>query len=70
MLFILLVSKGVGIKNKLFLLSNTIFNSIKAQATCSLINAELAHLDSKQVKNTLLPIFEDLYLKGNASLFD
>ena len=59
------VSKSVGIENDLFLLSNTTFNSIKARATCSLIHTNLAQLDNNKVTDTLLPMFEDFYLKGN-----
>ena len=59
------VSKGVGIENELFLLSNTTYNSVKAQATCSLVNGKMAQLDKKQIKDILLPIFVNLYMKGN-----
>ena len=63
------MNKVVVIENEIFWLSNKTYNSIIARETCSSINGKLARLDNAQVKDVLLPIFEELYLQGIRSKF-
>ena len=59
-------SKAVKVGKKFYLLSNVTLNSIQAHSACSSINGKMAQLDMN-VKDTLMPIFKEWYLKGKCN---